>query len=285
MRLDPVERRKFLRARKIGHYGIVPFHTKQLMNGKGSSQAGEQEKTVMVQIHLQNTAAPQHAPPSVSSLQRWLLMCGPIGSVLFTTTYLVEGVTRPGYNAWQQAISALSLGPGGGVQIVNFIVYGLLICCSAVGWRAALKSGAGAILVPFFEGLTGLGLIVCGIFSQDPAGYPLGTTIPLVTTHGSIHTNVSIIAMISLIVVCFVLAWRFAKEPHWRIWAVYALVSGILTMVFMAAFGASMAHGANGLFVGPAGLFERLAIISHSILTIALVVRLCTGTGRVSSQS
>src|SRR5437763_1067474 len=137
------------------------------MNGK--IRPLEQEKTIMVQMHLQNTVAPRYATPSVSSIQRLLLICGPLGSVLFTTTYLIEGVTRPGYNAWQQAISALSLGPGGWVQVVNFIVYGLLVCCSAAGWRAALKPGVGATLVPLFEGLTGLGLIVCGIFSQDPA--------------------------------------------------------------------------------------------------------------------
>ncbi len=240
----------------------------------------------MVQIHLQNTVSPQRDAPSGSSLQWWLLMCAPVGSVLFTTAYLIEGATRPGYNAWQQAISALSLGHGGWVQVVNFLVYGLFVCCSAVGWRAALKPGVGAVLVPFFEGLTGLSLIVCGIFSQDPApGYPLGAMIPLVTTHGFIHLISSIVAMTSLIAVCFVLAWRFAKEPHWRTWAVYAVISGMLTMVFMAGFGASMAHGANGLFVGPAGLFERLALVSHSILMILLVARLYAGTGCVSPQS
>jgi hypothetical protein len=48
------------------------------------------------------------------SLDTWLLVaCGTGSSFLFTATYPIEGAPRPGYGAWQQAISALSLGPGG----------------------------------------------------------------------------------------------------------------------------------------------------------------------------
>jgi hypothetical protein len=41
----------------------------------------------------------------------WLSV-GVAAAVLFTLIYLIEGMTRPGYNAWQQPVSALSLGPG-----------------------------------------------------------------------------------------------------------------------------------------------------------------------------
>src|SRR5215472_11270162 len=61
-----------------------------------------------------------------SPLTLGLVSCGGVGAFLFTATYLFEGITRPGYSAWQQPISALSLGPGGWVQQVNFVVFGLL---------------------------------------------------------------------------------------------------------------------------------------------------------------
>lgn len=64
---------------------------------------------------------------SGSSAQRLLLGCGLAGPVLFIGTFLIEGATRPGYDAWRQAVSALGLGPGGGVQRADFIVFGLLI--------------------------------------------------------------------------------------------------------------------------------------------------------------
>src|SRR5258708_14157841 len=96
-----------------------------------------------------------------------------IGSLLFTVVYLIEGATRPGYDPWRQAISALSLGPGGWVQQANFVVFGVLTLISAFGWRQVLKPRAGAIWFPILQGTAGLGLIIAGFFSQDPApGYP-----------------------------------------------------------------------------------------------------------------
>lgn len=70
----------------------------------------------------------------------WLTV-GVAGAVLFTTTYVIEGATRPGYDGWQQAISALSLGPGGWLQQANFVVLGVCTLCMAVAWRTVLTGG------------------------------------------------------------------------------------------------------------------------------------------------
>lgn len=210
---------------------------------------------------------------------RLLLTCGPLGSVLFTTTYLIEGATRPGYNAWQQAISVLSLGPGGWVQQVNFIVFGVLVLCAAFGWRQVLKPGVGATWFPVLEGFTGLGMIVDGLFSQDPVpGYPPGAVLTIPTLHGGIHLVFAFVSITALAFSCFVLARRFAVEPHWRGWATYSVITGLLTIVFIAIFGAEGAHA------GLAGLFERLATGVHSLWGFLLVARLWAGTGFVSSQ-
>jgi hypothetical protein len=59
------------------------------------------------------------------------------------------------------------------MQQVNFIIFGLLVLCSTYGWYQALKPGVGSIWYPLLKAITGLGLIVDGFFSQDPApGYP-----------------------------------------------------------------------------------------------------------------
>lgn len=220
----------------------------------------------------------------LSKVYRCLLIGGAIGSLLFTATYTIEGATRPGYNAMQQAISALSLGPGGWVQQVNFILFGLLTCCTAIVWRAVLMHGVGEKLVPFFHAFSGLTMIICGIFSQDAApGYPVGA-VSTVTAHGMIHSISSVFSIVSLLAICILLTIRFAREPQWRIWAVYTVITALLIGIFMAGFGMSMAHNPQtGLFVGPAGLFERLAISSYSVFGTAFLVRLLRGTGRVSS--
>ncbi|HEY5003880.1 MAG TPA: DUF998 domain-containing protein [Ktedonobacteraceae bacterium] len=69
-------------------------------------------------------AAPAPAIPVPRRLLLWLTY-GVAGIVLFPIIYLIEGATRPSYNAWQQAISALSLGPGGWIQQADFAHFGL----------------------------------------------------------------------------------------------------------------------------------------------------------------
>jgi hypothetical protein len=208
----------------------------------------------------------------LSGATRALVSCGTIGGLLFAATYLIEGATRPGYDAWQQAISALSLGPGGWVQQVNFIVFGVLVLCSAVGWRQALSPGVGATWVPILEAITGLGLIVDGIFSQDPApGYPPGAALVAPTLHGIVHDLAAIPSITALALTCFVFARRFAGEPRWRGWATYSAITGLLTIVFITAFGAAGAHG------GLAGLDERVATGVHSLWGLAVVTRLLFG--------
>jgi Protein of unknown function (DUF998) len=238
----------------------------------------EQEKTIMTQI--QNEVAPRHIVTSPAVVDRLLLTCGVVGPVLFNGAYLVEGATRPGYEAWRQAVSALSLGDGGWMQITNFIVFGLLIGCFAAGLRAALVPGVGATWAPLLQGLVALGLVVAGVFVQDPTpGYPPGALVTTPSVHGLVHLFATILTLTARAAWCFVMARRFAREPLWRGWATYSIATGILMMVFLAAFGMAMADS------GPAGLFERLALIVTSLLTALLAVRLLAGKGRVSPKS
>jgi hypothetical protein len=48
-----------------------------------------------------------------------LLAGGVVGSVLFVAVLLIEGATRPGYDGWVQAGSALSLSGWGWMQILT----------------------------------------------------------------------------------------------------------------------------------------------------------------------
>jgi len=215
----------------------------------------------------------------VSTRDRALLLCGGVGSLLFTATYLIAGATRPGYDAGRQPISALSLGPGGWVQAANFIVFGVLIGVAALGWRAVLAPGPGATAIPVLRALAALGLITDGLFAQDPAhGYPVGVVAAATPTlHGTVHQLAAVVAITALAASSVVFAARFARAPGWRAWTPVAAAAGVLTIVFIAAFGATLAHG-------PAGLFERLAGGTQSLFSLAVVARLIAGWGRVVAQ-
>jgi len=230
-------------------------------------------------LHSQFTPAQINAKPAhdhqsldgalLSPATLALIACGTLGGILFTVVYTIEGATRPGYIAAQQAISALSLGPGGWMQQVNFVVFGILTICSAIGWRRALAPGRASIAYPLFKAISGAGLIVAGIFSQDPAvGYPVGAVVGAATTHGTIHVIAAFVIILALAADAVALAWRFATERRWRVWAPFAVLTGVLTIVFIALFGMAGAHG------GIAGIYERVSTGVNSLLSIAVLARL-----------
>lgn len=217
-----------------------------------------------------------------------LVSGGGIGALLFTAVYLIEGATRPAYDAWSQPISSLSLGPGGWAQQVNFVVYGVLLVLSAVGWYRFLAPVRGAIWFPLLQGIGGLCLIGAGLFATDPfPGYPPrvrpgGTS----TLHGTLHGIFAWALILALAMGCFAFATlvRAAQVSRWRGWFAYSLVTGILILIFWGAF----LDGASGQLAGLAplaGLAERLSAISHDLWLCALTVALVVQHRRRSSRS
>jgi Protein of unknown function (DUF998) len=213
---------------------------------------------------------------TLSRTTQLLLVCDAIGWILFTATFLIAGATRPGYDPWRQAISALSLGSEGWVQQVNFIGLGALLVLSTFGWRQALRPGTGSRAYPVLKGITGISLIGAGFFAQDPVpGYPPGAVQTAPTLHGDIHQICAFVSVTALALSCFVLARRFALEPRWRGWATYAVASGILILVFISIFGALTAQASS-----IAGLFERLMAGTAALLSLLVIMRLLSFTRR-----
>ena len=92
-----------------------------------------------------------------SPLTLALVCCGGIGALLFTVTYLIEGFTRPSYDAWKQAIAALSLGPNGWVLILT-----LAVGCFAFAQYALIAHSRGWFVYSLITGV--LILIFWGSF-------------------------------------------------------------------------------------------------------------------------
>lgn len=205
-----------------------------------------------------------------SRTHRLLLACGAAGPLLFAAAYSVEGATRPGYNPLRDTISALSLGSNGWMQIANFVFFGVLTAMSAVAWRASLAPGRGAAAIPVLKGLMAAGLILAGLSLMDPSGAEVGSV------HGVIHNIASYVTLTATWCSTFIFAARFAQEPGWRLWSVFAVVSAILVIVFLAGMGIALGRH------GDAGLFERLATLATLPLGLAVTVRLLLGSCQVS---
>lgn len=206
-----------------------------------------------------------------------LLACGILGPVLFVAVFVAGGELRPGYDAWQQPISALSLGPGGWVQRTSFVVAGLLVAGWGVGLRAVLGAGRGRRWVLPMLLLAGLGLVLDGVFCQDPAtGYPAWMVSTGLTWHALVHVSASIVTFSMFACCCLVLGHHFAGRRGWRGWRTYSVFSGGLTVALVVAF-----FTAEKTAAAPAGVLERSAVAVVAAYAVALCVRLLAiGTTR-----
>ena len=206
---------------------------------------------------------------------RRLLAAGVIGPPLFVAVLLLAGAVRPGYDPVRHFGSLLSLGDQGWIQIANFIVSGALFVVFAVGLRRAFAAGPGSRWAPIVVGGVGLGLIVAGIFTTDPAyGFPPGTppgTQVTTTWHGVVHFVGAILVfgflgLGGLPTACFIVARR-ARRLGDRGLMAYSLASGIGVLAFFIA--AFAIPGSQSGASDYAGLFQRISIaIGWTWLTV-----------------
>jgi len=190
-----------------------------------------------------------------------LLTCGAVGALLFVAVLLLEGATRPCYDAWVRYGSELSLSDQGWMQITNFIVCGLLILLGASGLARALESGPGAIAGPLLVGLFGTGLVLAGIFTMDPrAGYPADVVAAAPRTlHGTLHGLAGLLCFSSVAAAAIALARRFRGTP----WAIYSLITGLVVAASFVAATASSVLDDTGVLPGaPTGLLQRVGILA-----------------------
>jgi Protein of unknown function (DUF998) len=200
-----------------------------------------------------------------------LLTCGIIAGPLYVILGLIQMAIRPGFDITRHSLSLLANGDLGWIQILNFLLTGLLLVAGAVGVKRALQSGPGSRWAPRMLGLYGLGLIGASIFSADPAlGFPPGTPLENnpISWHGLLHFIVGTIGFIGFIATCFIFARRF-KSLQKPGWAWYSLITGIL---FLASF-VGIASGSKG----PFSIIFALAVVLGFTWISALLSRLKAG--------
>jgi hypothetical protein len=158
-----------------------------------------------------------------SMTTRALLTCGVIGGPLFVTVTVAQQLTREGFDPRRHALSQLSLGDLGWLQITNFLITGVLFIACAVGLRLALRGTLAGTWGPRLFGTFGAALIWGGVFVTDPAyGFPPGTPegppqMEDLSWHGMLHAVAPAVAGIAIVAACFVFARRFARlgQPGW----------------------------------------------------------------------
>jgi hypothetical protein len=188
-----------------------------------------------------------------SKLQTALLAAG-FGGALFVLTFLLLGALAPGYDPLRETISALEFTSLGFAQRISFFLFGLMLMLFALALRRELGAGRGAVLIPTFQFLSGVGVVGDAIFIHEP-----------------LHLVCDLITFNSALLVLFLFAWRFSGDSRWRGWTVYSILTALLMMAFLTAFGVANHLG------GPAGAFEKLASLMRTSWSVVLVTKLYSG--------
>src|SRR5262249_17268469 len=99
---------------------------------------------------------PPTSPVIESRLTKPLLMLGAIAGPLYILVGLAQMLTREGFDFRRHALSLLSNGEFGWIQIANFLVSGILVIAGAVGCRLTLRSQPAGLWGPILLGLYGI---------------------------------------------------------------------------------------------------------------------------------
>jgi hypothetical protein len=191
-------------------------------------------------------------------LRRLAAWAGIIGPALFVAVFTMEGWLRPGYEPLSTYISALSLGSRGWIQMVNFVVLGVLLLLFTRGVAAEFQTGKasrwGLILLTIIAIL----FIVSGPFVMDPTGTPLNQT----TVHGTIHGLAGGIIFILMPISCFVFLRRFRVDQNWQSlqWWTLALGTIIAAAVVLLTISSKLPEVQN-IFKDWLGLIQRFIIV------------------------
>jgi hypothetical membrane protein len=175
------------------------------------------------EIKLTTTTSFARGTRAQSARTRQLLASGVIAGTLFIVVALVQAFTRPGFDITRHAISMLSLGDLGWIQITDFELGGAMFIAAAIGARRVLYPGRAGTWGPVLLGGFGLGLIIAGIFRPDPGlGFPPAS----MSWHSMLHQVGFFVAFVSVTAACFVLARRFASAGE-RAWTAASIAVGV----------------------------------------------------------
>jgi hypothetical membrane protein len=161
--------------------------------------------------------APRPAP-----IDRWLALGGLVGPTVFTLTYTVAGLLRPGYSPVDQAISDLGVGQNAWVLNGSLILLGVSLVGFTISFYRTIRPPASTALRLVSAALlagVGIGYAVAGIVDEtNPLHWQLGA--PLVYGGATVG---------------FLLAGVLLRRDRaWRRWGTASLVASVLTLGLVA---------------------------------------------------
>jgi Protein of unknown function (DUF998) len=154
--------------------------------------------------------------------------------VVFLTLAQLGFMLRLGWNPLGASYvpwpSGLALGPLGWLQVLNFSFFGLTIVLFALGLhRGVVPSGSLSWAGPAFLTIAGVSLMLAA-FKTDPR--PVDG---IQTWHGAVHLLAFLLLVLSFLLALFFWWRRLSRDPRWRSYARYTLITALLYIMLLFA--------------------------------------------------
>jgi hypothetical protein len=202
---------------------------------------------------------------------RTTALFGMSAAVFFVAVFTIEGWLRPSYHPLSMFVSELSLGSRGWVQIVNFLVTGVLIFLFGRGIKKYFQTGAAAKAGPLLLQIIGLSLMASAFFPTDPSAM-----FNQHSFHGIIHGIFGAIVFLCMPIVCFIFFRRFRSDTEWKALAWWTLGVGIIMVVGIGFLKVSQFPESN-LFLWK-GLIQRIILMTFMAWVFSFATKLLKQT-------
>ncbi|HEX5073455.1 MAG TPA: DUF998 domain-containing protein, partial [Gemmatimonadaceae bacterium] len=197
-----------------------------------------------------------------------LLGLGVLAGPIYLVVGIAQGLLRDGFVFARHPLSVLANGPGGWVQTANFVVTGLMVVATAIGFRRALAPRSRA--VSLFLGAFGASMLVAAVFRADAMdGFPVGTPNgppTTISTTGLVHFAAGGLGFISLAVSCLVAAWVMSRRNVPSL-ARLSLLAGII--ILLGFFSGMVIPGSSpvlGIWIAVVVGWAWLAVMSRHLM-------------------
>jgi hypothetical protein len=195
-----------------------------------------------------------------------------IGPTIFVAAFTLEGWLRPGYEPRRMFVSELALGPRGWIQIVNFVVFGLLFLVFTWGVATEFHEGKASRAGPILLAIIGICFLVSGPFVMDPV-----TTPPeQMSWHGKLHIFFGSLVFSLSPISCFVFLRRFREDPKWRSLQWWTLAAGTIAAASVVVLSArpTKPPAAPNAFNQYIGAIQRTALVAYLSWIFTVAARL-----------
>ncbi len=192
------------------------------------------------------------------NIRKLSIWAGILAPVIFVLVFTVEGILRPGYDPVSMYISALSLGSRGWIQIINFIVMGLLLFVFTFGLSKEIPSRStsrGGIITLYILSFL---FFISGPFVMDPAN----TSTTQLTVHGIIHGLSGGIVFLLMPITIFIFLRLIWVDKEWKTIRVWTIILFIVEALGVLSFTiVSKIPAEKNAFIEWLGFFQRIALI------------------------